>query len=166
LFPYGFASSRDSIAESFAGDSADQFLHWFAAQTRTNWGAWAGDTSWLPSGSKPSVPGSAPFKETDDWSSPQTITPNLQYERHDTEDGVMRVVFKRGPITDFSGIYRMWSESVTVPDPRPTSGGTPVSLSTDSALAINLEASWPSDLPYPRRQKHVYRLEVFRPDPL
>lgn len=159
LFPYGFASTRDSVAESFAGDSADQFLHWFAAQTRTNWVTYAGDATWLPD-DKP-LPGT---DESGSWDSTQTISRNLRYQRHST-DGVLKVVFQRGdspPIVDFSSVYRMWNDPVSVPDPRPGSGGGTVALNTDSALAINIEASWPADLPYGRRQKAVYRLEVFR----
>jgi type II secretory pathway pseudopilin PulG len=170
LFPYGFASNRDSVAESFAGDSADQFLHWFAAQARSagGWATYAADPNWLPT-AKPAVPG--PDASDAGWTplppaAPTMVTPSLGYRRHSSA-GLLWVTFQRGdaaaPIVDFSSVYRMWREDVTVPDPRPGSGGGDISLSADSALAINLEASWPAELPYERRQKAVYRLEVFRP---
>jgi type II secretory pathway pseudopilin PulG len=159
LFPYGFASSRDSVAESFAGDSADQFLHWFAAQTRTNWTAWAGDSTWLPA-VKPADPSGPTYMESNNWAPPDSVTPNLQYERNTAEAGTVRVAFKRGNIPDFSGVYRMWYGSVTV-----SAGGSSFTMDTDSALAINLEASWPAEIRYDRRQKRVYRIEVFKPTP-
>lgn len=171
LFPYGFASSRDSVAESFAGDSADQFLHWFAAQARSSggWSAYADNPAWLPAG-KPGVPAPG-ASEALPWDSPTQITPdndNLWYAKSvPSTPGLLRVTFRRGsstqPIVDFSSVYRFWREEVTIPDPRPGSGGSDIALSTDSALAINLEASWPAELPYQRRQKAVYRLEVFKP---
>jgi type II secretory pathway pseudopilin PulG len=165
LFPYGFASSRDSVAESFAGDSADQFLHWFAAQARTP-GGWAitADPTWLPA-AKPPVPAPG-ASETPAWGTAAAITPNLQYQQHSADAGVLKVVFQRGsaamPIVDFSSVYRLWREDVTTPNPNPTIGGS-ITMSPLSALAINLEASWPAELPYQRRQKAVYRLEVFKP---
>jgi type II secretory pathway pseudopilin PulG len=171
LFPYGFASSRDSVAESFAGDSADQFLHWFAAQTRTNWAGYAGDTTQLPS-TKPPPPLPPPTGtgfETDSgaWeASSTTITPNLLYRKHGSDAGVLKVTFQRGdapPIVDFSGVYRIWREAVTVPYLTATGASGETTLATDVAVAINLEASWPAELPYQRRQKAVYRLEVFKP---
>lgn len=172
LFPYGLASSRDSVAESFAGDSADQFLHWFAAQARTGtgWTTYASDATWLPT-TKLAVPAPG-ASETSAWlpappSPPTMVTPNLGYRRHSSDAGILWVTFQRGdasqPIVDFSSVYRLWREPVTIPDPRPGSGGSDISLNTLSALAINLEASWPAELPYQRRQKAVYRLEVFRP---
>ena len=66
------------------------------------------------------------------------------------------------PIVDFSSVYRLWREDVTTPNPNPTVGGS-ITMNPLSALAINLEASWPAELPYQRRQKAVYRLEVFKP---
>ncbi len=163
LFPYGYTATRDSVAESFAGDSADQFLHWFAAQAQRDWTAYAGDTTWLPD-DKPSVPADGDT-ETASWGATTDITPNLRYERHSTS-GMLKVIFQRNgtpPVVDFSGVYRMWNDPVTIPDPRPDSGGADISLATESALAINLEASWPAEIPYNRRQKAVYRVEIFRP---
>jgi type II secretory pathway pseudopilin PulG len=176
LFPYGFASSRDSVAESFAGDSADQFLHWFAAQvhTSTGWTTYASDATWLPI-TKPADPvppppagaGTGMETQTGTWGASQSITPNLLYQRHSADAGVLKVTFQRGnsaqPIVDFSAVYRTWRESVTQPYLRNDGTAATSPLSTDSALAINLEASWPAELPYQRRQKAVYRLEVFKP---
>lgn len=162
LFPYGFASTRDSVAESFAGDSADQFLHWFAAQTRTNWITYAGDTTWLPD-DKPAVP-PPDAVESGSWDSSQNITQNLIYQRHSSDSGVMKVLFQRGsspPLVDFSSVYRLWKDPVTIPQ----FSGSDYACDINSALAINLEASWPAEVPYNRRRKAVYRLEVFRPDP-
>ncbi len=167
LFPYGFASSRDSVAESFAGDSADQFLHWYAAQARSTggWATYTGDATWLPT-TKPAVPAPG-ASEAPTWGASVAITPNLLYQQHTVAPGVLKVTFQRGdstqPIVDLSSVYRLWREDVTIPDPVPGSGGSDISLSPLSALAINLEASWPAELPYQRRQKAVYRLEVFKP---
>ncbi|NLF18751.1 MAG: hypothetical protein GX595_16080 [Lentisphaerae bacterium] len=170
LFPYGLASTRDSVAESFAGDSADQFLHWFAAQAQRDWATYAGDSTWLPD-DKREVPDKDDdvYVEPDSWGAATDITPNLRYERHST-DGVLKVIFQRNgtpPVVDFSGVYRMWNDPVTVPNPQllndPLATPPIIPLTTESALAINLEASWPAEIPYNRRQKAVYRIEIFRP---
>ncbi len=162
LFPYGFASTRDAVAESFAGDSADQFLHWFAAQARLSWVTYAGDATWLPD-DKPGVPSPGNL-ESGSWGSSQSITPNLIYQRHSSDSGVTKVQFQRGsspPLVDFSSVYRLWKDPVTIPQ----FSGSDYACDINSAVAINLEASWPAELPYSRRHKAVYRLEVFRPAP-
>lgn len=168
LFPYGLSSNRDSIAESFAGDSADQFLHWFAAQARSNWTGYALNASWLPA-AKPSVPTAAPYMESGGWGAQQDVTENLKYERHSSDSGVLRVTMQRGDtsgeiIEDFSGVYRLWKDPVFM-EYLDSGGSSTKPLDTNSAVAINLEASWPAALPYNRRQKKTYRLEVFRPSP-
>jgi type II secretory pathway pseudopilin PulG len=167
LFPYGLASSRDSVAESFAGDSADQFLHWFAAQARANWPAYtpsATASTWLPAAKPVTTPASE--LTSSPWAPAQYIPPNLTYRPCNTA-GVLAVTFQRGdntqPIVDFSGVYRIWREPVRVPYLTVAGTSSETTLAVDVAAAINLEASWPAALPYERRQKAIYRLEVFRP---
>jgi type II secretory pathway pseudopilin PulG len=164
LFPVGFDAGRNAAAQSFAADSADQFLHWFAARARNDWATFLGGGSSLP------IPGQKPFSldandmETDNWTGgTQTVTPTLTLTRH-TTDGLLKVQMT-GNAADFSGIYRIWKDTVTVPY-IDASGVTenPVPLDTASAVAVNLEVSWPSQLPYRRREKHVYRLEIFKPE--
>ena len=162
LFPVGFGAGRDAAAESFAADSADQFLHWFAARARNNW------STFMQGGSAFPLPTQKPYSldddmETDNWTGgTQTVTPTLTLTRH-TSAGLMKVEMA-GSIADFSGVYRIWRDSVEVP--YLDRDGTTQTQSMDSAtaVAINLEASWPSQLPYTRRKKHVYRLEIFKPE--
>ena len=55
---------------------------------------------------------------------------------------------------DFSCIVRMWAE--------PMLGDASTKL--PRAATFNIEVSWPADLPYERRQKAEYSLDVFVPE--
>ena len=67
-------------------------------------------------------------------------------------------------LLEFDGVYRIWSDPVQTWRYNATlSVWEAVPLNEDTeALAVNLEVSWPSELPYTRRQKAMFRIELFK----
>ncbi|MBO4619419.1 MAG: hypothetical protein J5654_04850 [Victivallales bacterium] len=62
-------------------------------------------------------------------------------------------------IEDFACVIRLWATPVYLPK---ESGETPVIL--PRIATFHIEVSWPADLPYIRRQKEEYSLDVFVPE--
>ena len=164
LFPVGLEANRDSAAESYAADSADQFLHWYAARAKNDWTTYT-SAGWLPTSKSTALTGDL---EDDDWEAPDVTGTNVTWEKHASANGLFRLKFARGSgadeMVDFSGVYRFWQGTVDYSywDPG-TSSWQPGSVNASVAVAINLEASWPAELPYSSRRKAVYRLEIFKP---
>jgi type II secretory pathway pseudopilin PulG len=59
-------------------------------------------------------------------------------------------------VSDFEAMAVIWQEQIDL-----TGTGNPVPLKYGTRLCI--EVSWPAQLPYARRQKASYRLDVFNP---
>jgi len=161
LFPVGLNASRDSIAESYAADSADQFLHFLATRLKDpgagndfpNWDTY-GKT--LPT-TKPSATDPTTWSN---WFSDATTT--FLYAGASKEFYKVEQRAAGATHADFSAIYRVWRESVTY---SAYIGGVwqEITASDDAALGINIEVSWPSNIPYASRQKSLYHIEVYKP---
>jgi len=161
LFPVGMEASRDAIADSYAADSANNFLSYFKGQlqnTSTGWTDYVTGTGSkkLPL-SKPytttSVPALPPDKiEADSWT---TLSETPLIENH-AEKGVFRIQVKSGNSADFCGVFRVWQQDVKYDSTN--------NLPTNIARSLYLEVSWPSQAPYDKRRRALYYLEVFNPN--
>lgn len=159
LFPVGVSASRDSMAQTYAAESADQFLHHLEYLIRQNWNGYVNSAdSTIPL----TMPSSDAFAGT-----PMANTNGTMFV-HDTEAGRYRVLryvdvsesnsyAPNDDILDFEGILRVWRSQVEIPGT-----GSPLELAYEVAVALNLEISWPAPLPYAARQKSLYRLELFK----
>jgi len=147
LFPIGMEASRDAIADSYAADAADGFLHYQATLGKTS-GNWANLT-----GLSPSKPDSGQTGiETTFSSSATSITgTNTKFYASSTPG-----LFKIAMEPDFSGVFRLWRSDVTY-------GGS-LTIPNTVAVGLNVEVSWPSQAPYPKRKRALYYLEVFNPN--
>ena len=159
LLPVGLSASRDAIAESYAADSADMFLHYLSAQLRNpqnDYGNWALYGQALPE----SRPGPTEPTSWSEWHSDATST----FSMGGSGNEYYKVMIgTSGAAThDFAAIYRVWREPVihTVYE---DGSWIETELPDSEALALNIEVSWPASLPYERRYKSQYRLEVFKP---
>jgi hypothetical protein len=159
LFPVGLAASRDAIADSYSADSAEQLLHYFAEQGKSNWAAAITDPiTGLPT-SKPSggegwspVPGSA------DFTGPTAVL------EQGSAAGVYRLTQKTAATEDFQAVYRLWR---TDAEYKYHDGGNWVdgTVAPDYGVVLNLEVGWPAAAPEGKRQTALYTLEVFNPTP-
>jgi|GEM_PF-1172560 len=160
LLPVSLNANRDSIAESYAADGVDEFLHSLATKLKDpagDYGNWATQGLSLPT-SKPTA--TEPSEQNwSEWKSDQTTTfwrggsRNQFYKVERRTPGI--------PAADFAGVFRVWRDSVTFSS---YAGGAwqESTASTDVAIAVHVEVSWPAFLPYARRKKSLYSLEVFK----
>ena len=161
LFPVGLSAARNAIGETYAADSADQFLHFLATRLRVptdDYANWDGFGKKLPEEKPTSA--EPPDGEWIEWFSEDTVT----YWRGGSLNQFYRIEQKAAgsAVADFLAVYRVWREGVSYS--RYVDGAwEEVVASADVALAINLEVSWPEGLPYERRQKALYSLEVYKP---
>jgi len=168
LFPIGVNANRDAMAENYAADSAQQFLqmfaHWLKSDTlvtpsKTAWEVFIDDTS---TSSKPDAAAEISATWTDSDIGPNIKSANI---------GMYRITQTTGSseISDFTGIYRVWYTQVNglwydKVDNIWKKGNIPL----DIAMALNVELSWPAvapqQLPYNKRQRSRFYLEVFNPN--
>ena len=159
LLPISLRANRDSIAESYAADAVDEFLHAIATKMKDPADDFAGWEEYglsLPT-SKPTA--SEPSQTWSEWYSDESTV----FWRGGSSNEYYKVD-RRTPgtsATDFSGIFRVWRGSVTFSSYSDGSWHEPPA-STDVAVALHVEVSWPAFLPYSRRQKSLYSLEVFK----
>ncbi len=160
LFPIGLQATRNSVAENYAAETADQFLHYLAARLKNptdSFGNWEQFGQTLPT-EKPSE--TEPSQTWEEWFNEDTTTfwyagsYNQYYKIEQSAVGAEK--------PDFTAICRVWRGGVTYS--RYTDGEwVEATASDDYALSINIEISWPQQLPYDRRQKALYNLEVYKP---
>jgi len=146
LFPVGLEATRDAIADSYAADAADSFLHYKTGQLKTSWVLTniKSDQSLVPtttpSGAGVTMPGTS-----------TTII--------DGSNGTFLI--QQG--ADFSGVFRMWWSPVFYSYYNGTQW-TSDDLLPGKAIGLNLEVSWPAQAPYDKRRRALYYLEVFNPN--
>lgn len=162
LFPVGLNASRDAIAESYACESADQFLHYLEYRIRSDangWENWVGDSSTV--GDIPEV-GDLGDRDVNPSVSGGGMWGDGTMFQNSSEAGIYKVVtyvdsdgdsdLSAGDLRDFEGIMAVWQDRLVV-------GGTPVPR--DIGVALKLEISWPAQAAYASRKKAVYHYELF-----
>jgi hypothetical protein len=135
----------------------------------TNWEGKIDATGTLPDGNPAQDPDPVKASENQaitsddpDWNSTAESEMNTIF-RHNTK-GIYQVISDRGAASpsltsdtvDFRAIMFVW--------------WSPISLLVSGAnnegigVTLNVEVTWPAELPYERRQKAYYALEVFNPN--
>ncbi|MEA2013580.1 MAG: hypothetical protein U9O87_10990 [Verrucomicrobiota bacterium] len=176
LFPVGLNANRDAVAENFAAHQMDTLLSYMAVQAENNWGV----VSSLPA-TKPNSGDEDERKyallddnfptiyadKTKDvywiyaWQGngvsddPDSL---IDESMDENEDGII----DSGVIVDFSGVARIWKTDIDAEDYKyyTTAGAQDYDPGIANACILNLELSWPSQVPYNKRQKAYYSLEV------
>ncbi|MBT3377761.1 MAG: hypothetical protein HN742_06425 [Lentisphaerae bacterium] len=186
LFPVGLGASRDGMAEMSAAMSADQMLHYLQFRLRDPTTGQAEWTSRVYDYSDPdnpvqgSIPGSRPV-DSDDPNLVCDMTVSGAGESgsggtlFEQADGIYQLVrFREGTTggsdladefnppsagddqTDFRAIAVLWQEDSGLLDT------TTDVEHRDIGVTLKVEVSWPAEIPYARRQKAVYQLELFK----
>ncbi len=160
LFSVGLASNRDAIAEKYAADSADHFLHMFAMQLKkpaNDYANWRNIGLSLPV----SKPSDAEPGNWVDWFTSGNAT--VQHAVNSYRFIKIEQKAAAAKAADFSAVYRVWRGAVTYW--RYNEGAwQEEAMSENNAIAIHVEVSWPAPVPYEKRQKSLYCLEVFKPE--
>lgn len=163
LFPIGVSAGRDAMAEGCSGNAAEQLLHRVEYLLRHGTGGWTTRVAAIRN-SQPSATQSADFSIDGVTAMANTngtvfensaITGVYKVIRYidENDDGAYNIT---GDILDFEAIMTVWRAQVVIPTP---SGSN--TLGYGVAVALCAEISWPAKLPYSRRQKSEYRLELF-----
>ena len=191
LFPVGANASRDSIMEEYAATSAEQMLnminfrlHMYDPGTHSTtkyWNDYIGTTAdggghLTPVGStgRPSdsdIEGMNTKLDLDsasDWSSTNSLLGGSALEgsifSYSGSNNYFQVVVHKdtpaaslssiqADLIDFRALGVLWVDKVDF-------NGT--NLPYTMAARLNLELSWPVEIPYASRQKAYYTLEVFK----
>ena len=188
LFPVGANASRDSIMEEYAATSAEQMLnminfrlHMYDAGTHSTTKYWNDYIGTTPEGNGSLTSGSTgrpsdtdiaalDLNDATDWSSGTnallggTALKGRIFSQSGSSNTYFQiVVHKDGDKADLSDVdeakidFRalavLWVDKVDF-------NGT--NLPYTYAARLNLEVSWPVEIPYASRQKSYYTLEVFK----
>jgi len=166
LIPVGLSSTRDAMAETYAANAAEQLLHsvrFTIEQNSANWTAWVitpngAGVSWDTKPAPADLVLDTGLTGAGAFGGSTRGAVHEQDEHH-----VYKVVAYRdannngefdGPTAtpaeppDFQCVAAVWGEQVAT-------------VAWTIATRINVEVSWPGELPYSSRYKRVYSLEVF-----
>ena len=182
LFPIGANANRDAMAENYSAQAAEQMLNslgHYMRQSNDNWTAVL-DKIQPPTSTDPVVDTSTGAGLAD-WIKVRQPIPGTDYG-YSPPNGFLsagsETIFLKGEgqyndglrvessgdsgYKDFEAMAALWQEKIMVDNPKdPT---TQIGLHPTFGIVLNLEVSWPSQLPYSRRQKARYRLEIFNPN--
>ena len=171
LFPVGAEATRDAIGYTHAAESADSFLHLFAANAKDDWAAYITDASpEIPSpasyADRPtdSSTHSPPFGDDGEPGSRGTIhalaTDGLYQVLSFNDSDTTNNTLESGALVDFNGVVAVWQEDIPILD-TDTGGDVWSPDNRDLGVTLKVEISWPAQAPYAQRNKEVYSLEVF-----
>ena len=190
LFPIGANANRDAMAENYSAQAAEQMLNslgCFMRESNDNWTAVLDKIQPLTPTTDPDpvvnatnltnmimgqqpipqpIPGTDYYGTSAGFLSAGSGTIFLKGTDQDKEyrygDGLRVESSGNSGYKDFEAMAALWRERIMVDNPKdPT---TQIGLDLTFGTVLNLEVSWPSQLPYSRRQKARYRLEVFNPN--
>ena len=161
LFPVGLTASRDAMAESYAAEAGDQFLHYFENWARQDWANRIVPNGVLPN-SKPAGDDDIDLGSSSPVNNTQGTLYNgatagkykiIRYVDQPDSGGTADEYDSAFDILDYEAIMLIWKEQVELPN------GTLIPY--DRAVVLNAEISWPAQLPYSQRTTSYYRLELF-----
>ena len=192
LFPVGANATRDANMAFYADQAAEQMLNFtryaVLKDTSASNVVFAALTGWGPGAVD--NPGNATFDkpddidEPDDWSGvtqfdPENPNPTTAGLFGNLETSIMNMLInsdteikcyslnayrvalftKQGgdSYEDFACVVRLWASPILVDETDTSSAKLPRSAT------FHAEVSWPADLPYERRQKAEYTVDVFVP---
>lgn len=155
LITVGMRTSKDSISDNYVADTAEQFLHYMAVKCKNDWATELGKLST-----------EKPEKDLQDEGQilPMNKISKTNLYTMTSYDDIYAIQQGTTTITDFSGIIRVWKSPVI----SQTYSGNGWDDRTDSSYTysagLNIEISWPAEMPYDQRDKKYFYLEIFKPN--
>ncbi len=165
LFPVGATASRDASLETYSANAADQLLHYLKYQitnSQANWEANIAGASPLIPDDQPADPGTLVLADVASWTAlPLDLGNNIF--AHSTAGIYQLINDRKDPPAvestdslDARVLLYLWRDQVEISDSD--------SVPYDTAVRLLLEATWPAELPYAKRQKGIFVLEIFKPE--
>jgi type II secretory pathway pseudopilin PulG len=157
LITHGLKDSKDSISDNYIADISEQFLHYFSGKAKSDWEDYIGDASSGYIKTSKDV-------DTDDmtgWSELPVAGTNIysikDYQIYGIKQGTSK-------ITDFIGVIRLWKSPVTSQIYSGNGWYDQTDSSYEHSAGLNIEISWPGEIPYSSREKKYFYMEVFKPN--
>jgi type II secretory pathway pseudopilin PulG len=160
LFPVAVQSSRDSIADNYAADAADQFIAVISLMAQANWAGYIVADTIIPAG-RPSTSLPPSYSSCTDSTGIDNI------KKSSSNAGIYKLTQKTSDgtsdgTTDFSAFMRVWKEDL----PALTIGGQTTGEDWDTSYTygtcIYVEISYPTQLPEDMRKTKTYYFELFK----
>ncbi len=156
LFPVGLKSDRDAVGSNYAADAAQQFLAHIATAAKKDWASYIGssdDTGMIVA----SRPGETE-QDHSDWT--RIGTTNL----YSTGDNQIFGVKQGSPaVMDFIAVVRVWKSSVTSQTFSGSGWVDNEDEDYEESAGLNVEISWPAEIPYAQRNRELFYREIFKP---
>lgn len=176
LFPVSQDANKASVGNTSAADAGDQFVRVIASKLKVNWEL----STALPMSKPESDESGVSFSAADAGGTIHTIKGvTLSYDDADGDgnfdynadggdvDGggfFLLVQNTDTNVEDFSSVVRVWRTAATYRYYNAATGTWSVkAVPSSSGIKLNVELSYPSQLPYSERQKRHFTLNVFRP---
>lgn len=168
LFPIGANANRDAAMETYAANAADQLLHYLQYQLTTDadWNLVYSESAEIKSEIPEEPEGGYSLQVLNDlaaddedkkWSN---LSGNI-YKNKDKPQ-VFQVISHRSGDSkvdveriDFRAILFVWKKQITV---------NRIEIPENIGVQLNVQVTWPAELPYAARQKALYCLKVFNPN--
>lgn len=170
LVPIGSQAARDAIGESYASQTAEHLLNWIATDAKSNWDAYTDPSTY--DGKIPSAGSSLATVSTmnaGDWDERVSITDqnSTGLWEHKTVPAVFHVqqttrISVTERIVEMDAVVRVWRTPTQAPEWNVTSWVNTSDSNFLRRMQLNMEVTWPATIPYNRRQKAYYTLEVAR----
>lgn len=160
LFPVAVSSTRDSIADNYSADIADQIIAYvsaLAAQEKWSSGSSTFKTK-IPFGD-PDSTGPAPGTTCS-----TQVLPNNE-NIYAGSAGIFKVLMKSSTVTDFSAYVKVWRAQLPAVYIAGVTAQAGWDLNNTYGAGIHIEISYPAEAPYVQRKKMHYYFEVSNPDP-
>lgn len=178
LMPVSQDANRGALSKSNAADSADQFMRYYSSKLKINWAV----ASTLPISKPGDVDTSAIWQSVDngkmltdmkgvilsynDTDNDRTFDYLVDATTDSRDDsGLFRIQTKTDTnVVDFDAVMRVWRTPATYKTYDASTGVWYVKpVPPDNGATINVEVSYPTTVPYARREKQVFMMDVFRP---
>ena len=145
LFPLGMERNKDSIGENYCADAAGDIIAYIESKGISNWNYVLA----IPIVKK-DIRGSSRYKKDFEFGNLLAGTiyeaDDVDTENNPIDDGIYGINFTTGnEVSDFMGEIQMWRSSV----------------SSDIAISLNIEISWPVTMRYDIRNKNSYYVELY-----
>jgi hypothetical protein len=159
LFPIGLSATRDAVADNAASNAVESFLSTIKMLAK-EWDASTPNTLKLGPSSIIVI------KETNTNVPPTGLGESGQITGtqffRTSEDDIIGV--KMGPAsnpTEFTGHLRLWMGKINFKYLDHTKTPTDFESTYDKAARVMVELSWPCEIPYERRSKRLYSVDLF-----
>jgi type II secretory pathway pseudopilin PulG len=155
--------SKHSISDTYVADTSEQFLHYIAGKAKNNWATYIYSDDAITS----SKTDQEIEQSIADWEVIKVKVEDEDEETnlYETSNPTIYGIKQGTPaITDFIGVIRVWKSPVTSQIYSGDGWYDQKDENYEYSAGLNIEISWPTEIPYDKREKKYFYLEIFKPN--